>query len=50
MTVNVFGVGPNFAKVLSINNPPMLKTYASVPHDAYSFLYTPAGYMTSVLG
>lgn len=48
-SMNVFGVSPNFAKVLPKYSLPIVKTFAESPYDPYEFLYTPRGYMTCAI-
>lgn len=40
-SMRVYGVSPNYAKVLPVYRLPITKTYAEVPYDPYEFLYTP---------
>lgn len=47
--MRVYGVSPNFAKVLPVYRLPISKSYAEKPYDPYEFLYTPEGYMTCTL-
>jgi ABC-type antimicrobial peptide transport system permease subunit len=47
--MRLYGVSPNFAKVLPNYQLPIIKTYAEVPYDPYEYLYTPAGYFTCTM-
>jgi hypothetical protein len=47
--MRVYGVSPNFAKVLPRYRLPIVKTYATENYDPYEYLYTPNGYMTCTM-
>ena len=47
--MSVYGVSPNFLKVLPSQQISIVKSYAYEPYDPYEFLYTPEGYMTCTL-
>lgn len=47
--MRLYGVSPNFGKVLPNYRLPIVKTYATEPHDPYEYLYTPKGYMTCTM-
>lgn len=47
--MRLYGVSPNYAKVLPTYRLPIAKTYAEIPYDPYEFLYTPQGYMTCTI-
>lgn len=39
--MRLYGIGPNFAKVLPRYTLPIVKTFAESPYDPYEYLYTP---------
>ena len=47
--MDVYGVTPNFLKVMPNREISILKSYAYEPYDPYEFLYTPEGYMSCAL-
>lgn len=45
----VYGVSPNYFKVLPARDISIVKSYAFEPYDPFEFLYTPEGYMSCII-